>query len=83
MFPIVHPPPMELTKKSKEFITNHFGYTPERMTMNNPDGSQSIAYLMPSREGMVPWSIEKIEVYVQWMQSPNKVELLKQVIEAV
>jgi len=83
MFLIVQPTTMELTKNSLDFITNHFGYTPERMTMNNPDGTQSTAYLVPSREGMVPWSAEKIEVYVQWMQSPNKVELLKQVMEAV
>ena len=74
---------MELTQNTKEFISNHFGYTPEKLTIDNPDGTTSVAYLMPSRDGMVPWSIEKIEVYVQWMQSPNKVELLKQVIEAV
>ena len=74
---------MELTQNTKEFISNHFGYTPEKLTIDNPDGSQSTAYLMPSRDGMVPWSVEKIEVYAQWMQSPNKVELLKQVLEAV
>jgi len=72
MFLIVHPPPMELTKKSLEFISNHFGYTPERMTMNNPDGTTSIAYLMPSRHGMEPWGIQQIEEYVTWMTGGTK-----------
>ena len=84
MFLIVHPPPMELTKKSKEFISNHFGYTPERMTMNNPDGSQSTAYLIPSKNGLEPWPVKRIEAYVAWMTSTmdEKVAILQQV-EAV
>lgn len=63
---------MELTKKSLEFISNHFGYTPERMTMNNPDGTQSVAYLMPSRNGMEPWPISQIEEYVSFMTGGAK-----------
>ena len=63
---------MELTKKSLEFISNHFGYTPERMTMNNPDGTQSVAYLMPSRNGMKPWPISQIEEYVSFMTGGAK-----------
>ena len=63
---------MELTKKSLEFISNHFGYTPERMTMNNPDGAQSVAYLMPSRNGMEPWPISQIEEYVSFMTGGAK-----------
>ena len=72
MFLIVHPPPMELTKNSLDFITNHFGYTPERMTMNNPDGTTSITYLMPSRHGMEPWGIQQIEEYVSFMTGGAK-----------
>ena len=67
MFLIVQPTTMELTKNSLEFITNHFGYTPERMVMNNPDGTQSITYLMPSRHGMEPWGIQQVEEYVSFM----------------
>ena len=67
---------MELSKKSLEFINHYFGtyygYTPERMTMNNPDGTQSIAYLMPSRHGMEPWGIQQIEEYVSWMTGGAK-----------
>ena len=63
---------MELTQNSKEFISNHFGYTPEKMTMNNPDGSQSTAYLMPSRNGMEPWGIQQIEEYVAFMTGGAK-----------
>ena len=77
---------MELTQNSKEFISNHFGYTPEKLTIDNPDGTTSVAYLMPTREGMHPWSTKTIETYVEWMESgcsPNKVELLKQVVEAI
>jgi len=81
MFLIVHPPPMELTKKSLEFISNHFGYTPERMTMNNPDGTQSTAYLIPSKNGLEPWPVKRIEAYVAWMTSTmdEKVAILQQV----
>ena len=63
---------MELTQNTKEFISNHFGYTPEKMTMNNPDGSQSTAYLMPSRNGMEPWGIQQIEEYVSFMTGGTK-----------
>jgi len=63
---------MELTKNSLDFITNHFGYTPERMSMNNPDGTTSIAYLMPSKNGMEPWPISQIEEYVFWMTGGTK-----------
>ena len=35
--------------------------------MNNPDGTKSITYLMPSRNGMEPWGIQQIEEYVAWM----------------
>tara|TARA_B100001113_G_C20952867_1_gene553918 strand:- start:176 stop:454 length:279 start_codon:yes stop_codon:yes gene_type:complete len=81
MFLIVHPPPMELTKNSLDFISNHFGYTPERMTMNNPDGSQSTAYLIPSKNGLEPWPVKRIEAYVAWMTSTmdEKVAILQQV----
>ena len=63
---------MELTQNSKEFISNHFGYTPEKLTIDNPDGSQSTAYLMPSRNGMEPWPISQIEEYVSWMTGGAK-----------
>ena len=63
---------MELTQNSKEFISNHFGYTPEKMTMNNPDGTTSVAYLMPSKNGMEPWPISQIEEYVSWMTGGAK-----------
>ena len=63
---------MELTKKSQEFISNHFGYTPEKMTIDNPDGTTSVAYLMPSRNGMEPWPISQIEEYVSWMTGGAK-----------
>ena len=63
---------MELTQNSKEFISNHFGYTPEKLTIDNPDGSQSTAYLMPSRNGMEPWPISQIEEYVSWMTGGTK-----------
>ena len=63
---------MELTKKSKEFISNHFGYTPEKLTIDNPDGTQSVAYLMPSKNGMEPWPISQIEEYVSWMTGGAK-----------
>ena len=58
---------MELTQNTKEFISNHFGYTPEKMTIDNPDGTQSVAYLMPSKNGMEPWPISQIEEYVSLM----------------
>tara|TARA_R100000664_G_C2689734_1_gene94324 strand:- start:457 stop:648 length:192 start_codon:yes stop_codon:yes gene_type:complete len=63
---------MELTQNTKEFISNHFGYTPEKMTIDNPDGTQSVAYLMPSRNGMEPWPISQIEEYVSWMTGGAK-----------
>ena len=63
---------MELTQNSKEFISNRFGYTPEKMTIDNPDGTQSIAYLMPSRNGMEPWGIQQIEEYVSWVTGGAK-----------
>ena len=63
---------MELTQNSKEFISNHFGYTPEKLTIDNPDGTQSVAYLMPSRNGMEPWPISQIEEYVSWMTGGTK-----------
>ena len=63
---------MELTQNTKEFISNHFGYTPEKMTMNNPDGTTSVAYLMPSKNGMEPWPISQIEEYVSWMTGGAK-----------
>ena len=63
---------MELTQNTKEFISNHFGYTPEKMTIDNPDGSQSTAYLMPSRNGMEPWPVSQIEEYVSWMTGGAK-----------
>lgn len=70
---------MELTQNSKEFISNHFGYTPEKVTIDNPDGTTSVAYLMGGREGFQPWPTKKVEAYVAWMQSPHKNELLKAV----
>lgn len=63
---------MELTQNTKEFISNHFGYTPEKMTIDNPDGTQSVAYLMPSKNGMEPWPISQIEEYVSWMTGGAK-----------
>ena len=63
---------MELTQNTKEFISNHFGYTPEKLTIDNPDGSQSTAYLMPSRNGMEPWGIQQIEQYVSFMTGGTK-----------
>ena len=63
---------MELTQNSKEFISNRFGYTPEKMTIDNPDGTQSIAYLLPSRNGMEPWGIQQIEEYVSWVTGGAK-----------
>ena len=63
---------MELTQNTKEFISNHFGYTPEKMTIDNPDGSQSTAYLMPSRNGMEPWPVSQIEEYGSWMTGGAK-----------
>ena len=63
---------MELTQNSKEFISNHFGYTPEKMTIDNPDGTTSVAYLMPSKNGMEPWPISQIEEYVSWMTGGAK-----------
>ena len=63
---------MELTQNTKEFISNHFGYTPEKMTIDNPDGTTSVAYLMPSRNGMEPWPISQIEEYVSWMTGGAK-----------
>jgi len=72
---------MELTQNSKEFISNHFGYTPEKLTIDNPDGSQSVAYLMGGREGFQPWPTKKVEAYVAWMTSTmdEKVAILQQV----
>ena len=72
---------MQLTQKSLDFISNHFGYTPERMTMNNPDGSKSTAYLIPSKNGLEPWPVKRIEAYVAWMTSTidEKVAILQQV----
>ena len=67
---------MELTQNSKEFISNRFGYTPEKVTIDNPDGTTSVAYLMGGREGFQPWPTKKVEAYVAWMQSPHKTELL-------
>ena len=72
MFLIVQPTTMELTKKSLEFISDHFGYTPEKKTIDNPDGTQSVAYLMPSGNGMEPWPISQIEEYVSWMTGGAK-----------
>ena len=63
---------MELTQNTKEFISNHFGYTPEKLTIDNPDSSQSTAYLMPSRNGMEPWGIQQIEEYVSFMTGGTK-----------
>ena len=63
---------MELTQNTKEFISNHFGYTPEKLTIDNPDGTTSVAYLMPSRNGMEPWPISQIEEYVSWMTGGAK-----------
>ena len=63
---------MELTQNSKQFISNRFGNTPEKMTIDNPDGTQSIAYLMPSRNGMEPWGIQQIEEYVSWVTGGAK-----------
>jgi hypothetical protein len=72
---------MELTQNSKEFISNHFGYTPEKLTIDNPNGSQSTAYLMPSKNGLEPWPVKRIEAYVAWMTSTmdEKVAILQQV----
>ena len=63
---------MELTQNSKEFISNHFGYTPEKITIDNPDGTTSVAYLMPSKNGLEPWPISQIEEYVSWMTGGAK-----------
>ena len=75
---------MELTQNSKEFISNRFGYTPEKVTIDNPDGTTSVAYLMPSKNGLEPWPVKRIEAYVAWMTSTmdEKVAILQQV-EAV
>ena len=72
---------MELKQNTKEFISNHFGYTPEKMTIDNPDGTTSVAYLMPSKNGMEPWPVERVESYVTWMTSTmdEKVAILQQV----
>ena len=68
--------PMQLKQKSLEFINHYFGtyygYTPEKMTIDNPDGSKSTAYLMPSRNGMEPWGIQQIEEYVSFMTGGTK-----------
>ena len=64
--------PMQLKQESLEFISNHFGYTPEQMTMNNPDGSKSTAYLIPTRNGLEPWPVSQIEEYVSWMTGGAK-----------
>jgi len=75
---------MDLSKESKEFITKRFGYTPERMTMNNPDGTLSIAYLMPSRHGLEPWPVKRIEAYTAWMQStPEEQAVILQKVETI
>ena len=75
---------MELKKNSLEFISNHFGYTPERMIMNNPDGTKSIAYLIPSRNGMEPWPVKRIEAYAAWMQStPEEQVAILQKVETI
>ena len=63
---------MELTQNTKEFISNHFGYTPEKMTIDNPDGTTSVAYLMPSKNGMEPWPVSQIERYIAWMNGGAK-----------
>ena len=63
---------MELTQNTKEFISNHFGYTPEKLTIDNPDGTTSVAYLMPSKNGLEPWPISQIEEYVSWMTGGAK-----------
>jgi hypothetical protein len=63
---------MELTQNSKEFISNHFGYTPEKLTIDNPDGTTSVAYLMPSKNGMEPWPVSQIERYIAWMNGGAK-----------
>ena len=67
---------MDLTKKSLEFINHYFGtyygYTPKKMIIDNPDGTQSVAYLMPTRNGMEPWPISQIEEYVSWMTGGTK-----------
>ena len=63
---------MELTQNTKEFISNRFGYTPEKITIDNPDGTTSVAYLMPSKNGLEPWPISQIEEYVSWMTGGAK-----------
>ena len=63
---------MELTQNSKEFISNHFGYTPEKVTIDNPDGTTSVAYLMTSKNGMEPWPVSQIERYIAWMNGGAK-----------
>ena len=72
---------MQLTQKSIDFIKHRFGYTPEKMTIDNPDGTTSVAYLMPSKNGLEPWPVKRIEAYVAWMTSTmdEKVAILQQV----
>ena len=67
-FLIVQPTTMELTKNSLDFITNHFGYTPVKTVIHHPDETSSVAYLMPSRHGMEPWPVPRIEAYVSYMR---------------
>ena len=68
--------PMQLTQKSLDFINQYFGtyygYTPEKMTIDNPDGSKSTAYLIPSKNGLEPWPVSQIEEYVSWMTGGAK-----------
>ena len=72
---------MQLTQKSIDFIKHRFGYTPVRTTRHNEDGTQSTTYLMPSKNGLEPWPVKRIEAYVAWMTSTmdEKVAILQQV----
>jgi hypothetical protein len=58
---------MELTKQAYNFLKNHFGIIPEQIILDNPDGTKSICYLLPSKNGMQPMRIDQVENYCKWM----------------
>ncbi len=58
---------MELTKQAYNFLKNHFGIIPEQVIIKNLDGTKSIGYLLPSKNGMQPMKIDQVENYCKWM----------------
>ena len=72
-----------LSSTAQKFFVDRFGYNPEAVSITRPDGVTDTAYLIGGREGFQPWPPKKVEAYVAWMKAPNKIELLKQVMEAV